>query len=204
MPMQVGRLTSAELLPDGRIAVITHHKDSQRLSLLLLADDDRIDIVSLGYKMAIQLATAVDSSGRIAIATFTADRRVDGTVIDPARAPAESNWRELRSGIRLLGGTGELQVAPVSDAFVVAWINRSEIPPRLEVGNLHAAYAGGPFLTVGPLADRGRDTFFSLRSEDGEPVLTWDDGTYIMTRRLPASLAGYSLIERMAALYCDR
>lgn len=204
LPMDLGRLASAELLPDGRIAVVTNDKDSRHLTLLLLADDDRIEIISLGYKMAIQLATAVDSQGRVAIATSTTDRRVDGTVIDLSRVPMEPKWRELRQGSRVTGGLGELQVASVSDGFAVAWVNRSESPPRLETGNLHASHGDGAFLNVGAVADRGGGAVFSLRSEDGEPVFTWDDGFHIMTRRLPASIAGYLLIERMAEAYCGR
>ena len=204
MPMDLGRLASAELLPDGRIAVVTNHKDSKQLTLLLLADDDQIRIISLGYKMTVQLATAVDSRGRIAIATSTTDRRVDGTVIDLSRVPVEPKWRELRQGIRVTGGLGELQVASVSEGFAVAWVNRSESPPQLETGNLHASHGDGAFLNVGAVADRGGDAVFSLRSEDGEPVFTWDDGAHLLTRRLPASIAGYLLIERMAEAYCGR
>ncbi len=203
LPFPLGRLTSAEYLPDGRIAVVTQHRESGRVTILLLADDDHIDIRALGYKMAIQLATAIDSSGRLAIATATMDRRVDGAVVDPTRA-ADPKWRELRRGIRLQGGTGELQVTPVSDGFVVAWINRSESPPRLESGNLRAGSAGG-FFTIGDLLERkGGETFFSLRSEDGEPVFIRDDGVHILTRRLPASVIGFDLIRRLSARWCGR
>jgi hypothetical protein len=193
LPMVLGRSTSAEILPDGRIALVAHHKDSARLTLLLLDADDQIDIISLGHKMLIQLATAVDSSGRLAIATATTDRRVDGTVVDPAHA-AEPTWRELRRGIRLEGGASDLQVTPVSDGFMVGWINRSESPPQLEAGNLNG---GGVFLSVGTLFDRGRNTFFALRNVEGEPVFTWDDGEHLVTRSLPPSISGYHLIERL-------
>lgn len=197
LPLPPGRLSSAELLPDGRIALVTHHKDSGRLTLLLLGDEDRIDIYALGYKMLIQLATAVDASGRIAIATATGDQRVDGTIIVPGR-PGDPQWRQLRRGIRQMAWSGELQMVAVKEGFVAAWINRNETL-RLETANLSADYANPPVLAIGTLLDQGINTFYSLRAEEGEPVFTWDDGSRIVTRRLPASISGYVLSEAIAA-----
>jgi hypothetical protein len=201
LPMLLGRATAAEIVADGRIALVTQQKASGRLTLLLLGDEDRVDIIALGYKMILQLATAVDASGRLAIATATTDRRVDGAVIDPDHA-TEPKWRELRQGIRLGSWAGELQVTPAPGGFVVAWINHSESPPLLEAGSLSAGSAGGEVFTIGEVADRSRDTCFSLRTEDNEPVVTWDDGNHLVTRRLPASIPGNALIERLSTWYC--
>jgi hypothetical protein len=198
LPFDLGRLTSAEILPDGRVAVVTHHDRSARLTLLLLDDDDRIEIIQLGYKMMIQLATAIDSAGHLAIATATTDHRVDGTVIDPTHAE-EPKWQSVRRGVRLGGWNGDIQTVPVSEGFVIAWVNRSESPPRLEAANLSA---GGAFMIIGALLDRDRDTFFSLRTEDNEPVFIWDDGRRVVMRRLPASIGGYQLIELLTSRYC--
>lgn len=194
LPMPLSPATSAEILPDGRIAMVTQQRESKRLFLLLLGNDDHVDTVSLGYKMLLQLATAVDRSGHLAVATTTTDQRVDGAVIDPAHA-GEPVWRELRREVRLSGSAGELQAAALSEGFAVSWINRSASPPRLEAGNLYDGHGGGGVRTIGTVTDRA---YFALRTENGEPVWTWDDGRDVLRRRLPASLDGFDWIAGMA------
>ena len=64
LPMAFSAATSAALLPDGRIAIVTHQKDAH-LYLFLLGDNDHIDTASLGYLMLLQLAITADAGGRI-------------------------------------------------------------------------------------------------------------------------------------------
>lgn len=197
LPMQFSAATSAAPLPDGRIAVVTHQKDAH-LYLFLLGDNDHMDTVSLGYLTLLQLAIAADAGGRIVLAASTNDHRVVGASIDPAH-PAEPVWRQLRGGVQLSSNAGEVKVVAVTSGAVATWINRSAVPPRIEASNVHATHSPAEFRAIGSVVDRGRNTFASLRIEGGEPVWTWDDGTNLLTRRLPASIDGFVWIERLAA-----
>lgn len=197
LPMLFSAVTSAALLPDGKIAVVTQQKDSSRLDLFLLGDDDHIDSVTLGYRTLLQLAIAVDDGGRIVLAVSTTDHRVVAASIDPAH-PAEPLWRQLRDGVQLSSYAGELRVIAVDGGVVASWMNRSVTPPRIEASNVYATHAPAEFRAIGSVVDRGRNTSVALRVEHGEPVWTWDDGARLLMRRLPASIDGYVWIERVA------
>jgi hypothetical protein len=197
LPMLFFTATSAALLPDGRIAVVTAQKDSSHLYLFLLGDNDHIDMVSLGYRMLLQLAIAVDGGGRIVIAVSTTDHRVVAASIDPAH-PAEPVWRQLREGVQLSSYAREVQVVAVAGGAVASWINRSVTPPRIEASNVYATHAPAEFRAIGPVIDRGRNTAATLRVDGGEPVWTWDDGAHLLMRRLPASIDGYVWLEHIA------
>lgn len=73
-----------------------------------------------------------------------------------------------------------------------------DVPPRIEASNVYATHAPAEFRTIGPVIDRFRNTFATLRDDGGEPVWTWDDGSHLLRRRLPASIDGYVWIERIA------
>jgi len=197
LPMPFFSATSAARLPDGRIAVVTQQKESSHLFLLLLGDDDRVEIGSLGYRMLVQLAIAADAAGRIALVVLTPDHRVVAAWIDPVH-PAEPAWQQLREGIQLSGNVRDVQVVAVAGGAVASWINRSLTPPRIEASNVYATHAPGEVRVIGSVIDRGRNTFASLRVDRGEPVWTWDDGAHLLMRRLPASIDGYTWLERLA------
>jgi hypothetical protein len=197
VPRLFSAATSAVLLSDGRIAVVSAQKDSSHLYLFLLGDNDLIDTVSLGYMMLLQLAIAVDGRGRIVIAASTAEHRVVAASIDPAQ-PAEPVWRQLREGVKLSSYAREVQIVAVAGGAVASWINRSVTPPRIEASNVYATHAPAEFRTIGPVIDRARNTPATLRADGGEPVWTWDDGSHLLMRRLPASIDGYVWIERVA------
>jgi len=194
---------SAERLPDGRIAYVTHQNGGDRLMLVLLGDNERADIVMLGYAMTVQLATAVDSAGRLAIVSSMKDRRILGTVIDPDH-PVPLTWHELGTEARLTGNMRELQVIATSDGFVAAWLSRGgEERSQLLARELKTNRAGIAAIGIGEPLDRNREIFFSLRGEGGEPVFYWDDGRQLVRRRLPVSLAGYDFVQGLASLFCN-
>lgn len=197
LPMPLSGATSAARLPDGRIAVVTQQKDSSQLFLLLLGEKDHLDIASLGYRMLMQLAIAADAGGRIALVVLTPDHRVVAAWLDPLH-PAEPAWQQLREGIQLSASVRDVQVVAVAGGAVASWINRSLTPPRIEASNVYANHAPGEARVIGSVVDRGRNTFASLRVERGEPVWTWDDGSHLLMRRLPASIDGYTWLERVA------
>jgi len=197
LPMMFSNATSATLLPDGRIAVVTQDKGASHLYLFVLSNNDRITTVSLGYMMLLQLAMAVDGgSGRIVIAVSTTEHRVVAAAIDPAHP--EPVWRQLREGVKLSSYAREIQVVSVAGGAVASWVNRSVAPPRIEASNVYTTHAPAEFRTIGSVIDRFRNTFFTLRDDGGEPVWTWDDGSHLLMRRLPASIDGYVWIEYVA------
>ncbi|MDP9362176.1 MAG: hypothetical protein M3P29_12075 [Acidobacteriota bacterium] len=77
------------------------------------------------------------------------------------------------------------------------------MPLRLQARELKSDHAGAWAVDIGqPTGSRA--VFFTLCSDGNEATFFWDDGRHLVTRRMPSSLAGYDLIERLAAYFCPR
>ncbi len=196
----------AELLPDGRIALFAYNLHTGSCALFLLGKDGRVATVDVGNAVGGSLVTAVDAAGNIALVT-SGGNCVLGAVVNP-QDPKPVVWRLLSSVADVVTvpsavsylSTDELRVAAVSNGFVAAWVTHSGTrEPRLYARELREGSVGAWPVEVGQPSG-SRDTFshdaFSDVHADGDGLrFYWDDGRNLVTRRLPASVSGFQLVQ---------
>jgi hypothetical protein len=191
-------LLTAELLPDGRIALFSNEAG---LSMYLLADDGSARMVVLRNLLIRQFDTAIDDAGRIAIVAARKDEAaIDAVVADPTSL-GNAQWNSLDHAAVVTGNLRELQVAAAKNGFVAAWINDRE-GRRIEATELDARGRRGPVAEVGQASPRGREVFFEMQPLHEELLFWWDDGEHLVHRRLPLSLAGYALMRDLTQRFC--
>jgi hypothetical protein len=184
----------AELLPDGRIALLTNHSG---LSLYLLADDGRVDAVSLrGIKIE-DFDGTLDPGGHIAVVVARKDTAsLEFATVDPSH-PDHLEWTALGKGTVV---ANELQIVATPDGFVAAWIGESA-GRDIEAADIDRRGRWGQVVEIGRPSPRG-EPFLSMQARRDELFFWWDDGEHLFNRRMPASFSGYAALEALGELLC--
>jgi hypothetical protein len=182
----------AEPLPDGRIALLDSHDG---ISMYLLGDEGRFDSVPLRNIQIEAFDGAIDTAGRILVATTRKDTgTIEAALIDPAHA-GQPEWRALHDAHVL---RNYLRVVTTPDGFAATWINDTLGRHTIEAADIGRNGHWGPVVEVGPEYSRG-DPFLDVQARNDELLFWWDDDQHLIERRLPASLKGYAA---MTALRC--
>lgn len=190
----------AEFLPDGRIALMTYSRRPDKTQLLLFGNFGWVEKIDLSDAWPGVTATAVDSSGDIALVSGGGDLVV-GAVFNPAH-PMPLIWHWLANlyepnypnAVNHLAPR-EVRVTAVRDGFVVAWVTHPHAArPRLYARELKAGYMGAWSAEIAAPAN-SREIFFDMQTSGGEVRFYWDDGRNLVTRQLPASVSGFQLVQ---------
>jgi hypothetical protein len=195
----------AQPLPDGRIALLSNHDG---LALYLLADDGRVDAMTLRNVTIHQFDAAIDPAGLLAIvAARNASPElpddigtIEVAIVDPT-SPEHAEWRALRHDVRVIGHLRDVQVVATPDGFAAAWINELA-GRRIEAAGVDRRGHGGPVVDVGQARVRGDASLLGVQARQDELLFWWDDGEHLLQRRLPVSLSGYAMVNALAQRFC--
>nr|MDQ3281398.1 hypothetical protein [Acidobacteriota bacterium] len=203
-PLEVRpRQWSAQLLPDGTIAVVAIEgtPDAPARVVLHLLDPHgasaREEIVLAESLDAWDLNSAVEADGALAVVVRNASG-IRGAIVDPHLQTAV-HWR-------LLSESGESvsypRVISAEPNFVVAWTSSRAGALQLRARTLKRKSADLAPTTIATVASRsGKTPFFTAISDEDELLFFWQsDG--LVTRRLPSDLGGYALLAAIHECFC--
>ncbi|HYR28556.1 MAG TPA: hypothetical protein VEU30_08825, partial [Thermoanaerobaculia bacterium] len=183
-------LWAAERLPDGAIALFAVDRDN-RLVLSVLDGGDSVETVLLDDGDAAYVTTALAPNGMVA-AVIRRRSGLHAALFDP-RNPAAIQWHELTEKDE--SGAFPAIVAH-EGKVIVGWTSSNRIRARA----FTAGRLVGPATTIAPLLRRGeRMPSLAILADGEELVFIWGEDE-VTTRRVPAELAGFALLENL----CNR
>lgn len=199
---------AAEILPDGRIALVS--LDSSRdagatLILHVLGNDDEVMTTILrNSAAAAEVVAAVDSAGRLAVVLSVGNRLdtlvVEGAIVDPD-AGGDPRWIPLS-----LPGSFNQDVVATTEGFVVSWLRRSDRGLVVEGRELEARRPGLVTVEIGTASGSdGRDSFGSLQAAGDQVTFLWQNSSgRLATRSYTAAIDGRWIAGRLFAAVCGR
>lgn len=176
---------TAEALPDGRVAVIALQPRTAedilraRVVLTILGNDPLSEVVLDERDDLVRVTSAMGTGGRMALVLQT-NTALLGAIVDPLQ-PTAVEWQPLS------GDSAIPKVIASGDDFVVAWTSNNVLRARTLKREATVDVA-----TIVSRDDRRR--FFSVEA-DGDELLFYWQGDHLGTRRLPANLAGFALLD---------
>jgi len=184
-------LWAAERLPDGAIALFAVDRDHRVVLRVLDGGASAEETVLIDDGDAAHVTTALAPEGMVAVVV----RRRAGlfaALFDP-RNPAAIRWHQLTEKDE----SGAFPAVVVHEGkAIVGWSTSDRIRARAFTSERLA----GPAATIGPLLRRGERRPSLAVLPDGEELLFLWGEDEVTTRRVPAELAGFALLESL----CDR
>ena len=183
------RLRDAERLPGGDIALVSIRDGGVYLHLL-----GRSEIALRTSGSPVRVRTARAGDGALAVVIESRLGELEGAVFDP-KNPASVKWQALTTKEE----PGRHPEVVFHDGkFIAAWLatESNELRARTFTGDGMA-----PAATIAPVQRRGNRLPSIAILPHGEEILFLWQEDEVMSRRVPAELAGFAFPERLCALF---
>lgn len=191
---------SAEPLGDGRVAIVGIDAAGETLMLRIVGEGEPVESpIPCASGMVTPFHTAVDASGRLAVAGLSQKRAVIAILLDADR-PQDARCRVISAPDEVAArqGFGTPSVVWTGEHFVAGWIREDGTVRASQLGNLRAP---PPVIDVAEGADVDRPLRRLVYSENEYVTFVWNDrGGDVVQRRLPATLNGYAFLSELREL----